>query len=62
MKPTSCQLQIRTHNRIKKTPDIILDFVCWFDGAAQNNGLLCGAGGILKTTGSTTYRWTLNCG
>jgi ribonuclease HI len=28
----------------------------------QNHGLLSGVGGILKTIGNTTYRWTLNCG
>jgi hypothetical protein len=62
MKPTSSQVLKRTHNRIKKTPDFIMESVCWFDGATQNNGLLSGAGGLLKTIGSTTYRWTLNCG
>jgi ribonuclease HI len=51
-----------THNRIKKTPNIILDNICWFDGAAQVNGTLCGAGGVIKTIGKTSYRWTLNCG
>jgi hypothetical protein len=62
MKPSSCQLQTRTHNRIKKTPDIILDNICWFDGATQLNGTLCVEGGVIKTIGKTSYRWTLNCG
>jgi ribonuclease HI len=39
-----------------------MESVCWFDGAAQNNGLLSGARGLLKTIGNTTYRWTLKCG
>jgi ribonuclease HI len=36
--------------------------ICWFDGVAQNNGTLCGVGGIIRTGGNTYYRWTLNCG
>jgi hypothetical protein len=52
----------RNHFRIKKTPDLTLDYVCWFDGAAQSQGLLSRAGGIIKTIGNSTYRWTLNCG
>jgi len=62
MKPSSCQLQTRTHNRIKKTLDIILDNICSFDGATQLNGTLCVEGGVIKTIGKTSYRWTLNCG
>jgi len=56
-----CFLYFST-NRIKKTLNIILDIVCWFDGAAQLNDTLCGARGIIKTTGKTSYIWTLNCG
>jgi hypothetical protein len=26
--------------------------ICWFDGAAQNNGTLSGAGGIIKLGGT----------
>jgi ribonuclease HI len=59
---TSCLLQSRTQSRIKKTPDFSGDNLCWFDGVAQRNGTLCGAGGIIKTSGMTSYRWTLNCG
>jgi hypothetical protein len=45
-----------------KPPDIIMQNVCWIDGASQNNGLLYGVGGIIKTGENTLYRWTLNCG
>jgi ribonuclease HI len=53
---------VRNHHRIKKTPELNLDTICWFDGAAQSNKLLSGAGGIIKTLGNSTIRWTLNCG
>jgi ribonuclease HI len=46
----------------KKPPDLYMHNICWFDGAAQNNGTLSGAGGIIKTGGNTIYRWTFNCG
>jgi len=36
--------------------------VAWFDGAAQHNGLYCGAGGKITISPQTCYRWTLNCG
>ena len=36
--------------------------VAWFDGAAQQAGLFCGAGGIITINAQTVYRWTLNCG
>jgi hypothetical protein len=51
MNSTSCQMQTRTQTRIKKTPDFSGENLCWFDGAAQQNGTLCGAGGIIKTSG-----------
>jgi len=44
--------------RKKNPPDIIMENVCWFDGASQNNGSLCGAGGIIRTGENTFYRWT----
>jgi hypothetical protein len=34
----------------------------WFDGAAQQNGNLCGVGGVLKVDDHSEFRWTLNCG
>jgi hypothetical protein len=34
----------------------------WFDGAAQSDGLNCGAGGHLRLSNSSYYCWTLNCG
>jgi hypothetical protein len=55
-------LQKRIYKRNKKTPDITLASSCWFDGAAQENGILSGAGGIIKISGNTIYRWTFNCG
>jgi len=36
--------------------------ICWFDGAAQENGILSGAGGIIKIFGNIIYRWTFNYG
>jgi ribonuclease HI len=33
-----------------------------FDGAAQQNGLCCGAGGTFKSHQSRTTNWFLNCG
>ena len=48
--------------RKKKTHDLSMHNICWFDGAAQNNGTLSRDGGIIKTTGNTIYRWTFNCG
>jgi ribonuclease HI len=36
--------------------------ICWFDGAAQNNGTLSGAGGLIKIGENIIYRWTFNYG
>jgi ribonuclease HI len=36
--------------------------VAWFDGAAQQDGSLCGAGGKIVLNSHTCFRWTLNCG
>jgi ribonuclease HI len=36
--------------------------LAWFDGAAQQNGLLSGVGGVIKLDDHKEYRWTLNCG
>jgi ribonuclease HI len=36
--------------------------VAWFDGAAQQSGSLCGAGGKIVLNSHTCFRWTLNCG
>jgi ribonuclease HI len=33
-----------------------------FDGAAQQNGLCCGAGGTFRSSLSRTSNWSLNCG
>jgi len=34
----------------------------WFDGVAQSNGLQSDAGGLLRTSKNSHYRWTFNCG
>jgi len=34
----------------------------WFDGVAQSNGQLSGAGGLITTNENTVYKWTFNCG
>jgi ribonuclease HI len=34
----------------------------WFDGATQSNGLQSGAGGLIRITENSHYRWTFNCG
>jgi ribonuclease HI len=36
--------------------------IAWFDGAAQLDGSLCGAGGHIFISSHTSYRWTLNGG
>jgi ribonuclease HI len=36
--------------------------LAWFDGAAQQNGNISGAGGIIKLDALREYRWTMNCG
>jgi hypothetical protein len=34
----------------------------WFDGASQNSGLHCGAGGKILLCDGSWINWTLNCG
>jgi ribonuclease HI len=36
--------------------------LAWFDGATQQQGLLSGAGGVIKLDVHREYRWILNCG
>jgi ribonuclease HI len=36
--------------------------VAWFDGASQQGGALCGAGGKIALNPHTCICWTLNCG
>jgi ribonuclease HI len=36
--------------------------ITWFDGDAQLDGSLCGAGGHFYISSHTSYRWTLNRG
>jgi ribonuclease HI len=42
--------------------DISEYLVSFFDGAAQEDGRCCGAGGIIKLSESTTFKWFVNCG
>jgi ribonuclease HI len=37
-------------------------YLAWFDGVAQLDGNLFGAGGVIKTPDSTVIRWIYNCG
>jgi ribonuclease HI len=34
----------------------------WFDGATQHSGTLSGAGGLIRITKDSIYRWTFCCG
>jgi len=34
----------------------------WFDGATQHSGALCGAGGLIRLTENSIYKWTFSCG
>jgi hypothetical protein len=36
--------------------------VCWFDGVVHLSDLRCGAGGLIKTSENSVYKWTFNCG
>jgi ribonuclease HI len=36
--------------------------VAFFDGATQADGRCCSAGGIIKLSESTTFKWFVNCG
>jgi hypothetical protein len=36
--------------------------VSCFDGATHTNGKCCGAGGVIKTSDISVYRWYFNCG
>jgi ribonuclease HI len=48
--------------RIHKTPPLTIQNLGWFDGAAQENGTLSGAGGVITVNEDTSYKWTFNCG
>jgi ribonuclease HI len=54
----------KTQHSIKHTVHILPHnrIIGWFDGAAQLNGDLSGAGGVIKVNEHTVYKWTLNCG
>jgi ribonuclease HI len=54
---------IKMVKQIKNTPHILEDTPTgWFDGATQLNGTLSGAGGLIKITKDSTYRWNFCCG
>ena len=36
--------------------------IAWFDGDAQMDGQICGAGGVIKTPYLMVYKWLFNCG
>jgi len=62
-------LQNRTNSLLKdRLPrDILIihqkdSALAWFDGAAQRDGMLCGAGGVIKTLDARVITWTFNCG
>jgi ribonuclease HI len=44
------------------TPNLDDIPTAWFDRAALTNGSLSGAGGLIKITHNTYYKWTFNCG
>jgi ribonuclease HI len=46
----------------KQTPDLEDIPTGWFDGATQSNGTQSGAGGLIRITKKSSYRWTFNCG
>ena len=48
--------------RLPSTKFPVDKVIVWFDGAAQQNGELNGAGGVIMINEKTEYRWTLNCG
>jgi ribonuclease HI len=45
-----------------KIPDLDDISTTWFDGATLSNGSQSGAGGLIKITHNTFYKWTFNCG
>ena len=45
--------------KIPEFDDII---TTWFDGETLSNGSQSGAGGLIKITHNTFYKWTFNCG
>jgi hypothetical protein len=46
----------------KKGPDLDDTPTGWFDGATLSNGSQSGAGGLIKISQNTFYKWTFNCG
>jgi len=56
-----CKKKIVPAPRILSTFLLVDKVHAWFDGAAQQNGNLCGAGGVIKIVDMSKYKWTLNC-
>jgi ribonuclease HI len=46
----------------KKVPDIEDIPTGWFDGATHSNGSQSGAGGLIRISQNSFYKWTFNCG
>jgi ribonuclease HI len=46
----------------KKIPELEDSITGWFDGASSANGSQSGAGGQIKISQSSYYKWTFNCG
>jgi hypothetical protein len=51
-----------TQHRSKKIPELEDTITGWFDGTSSTNGFQSGAGGQIKISQSTYYKWTFNCG
>jgi ribonuclease HI len=48
--------------RIVQIPSFTTPIVSWFDGATQLSDHRCGAGGLIKISANSVYKWTFNCG
>jgi hypothetical protein len=46
----------------KRIPNLEDTPTGWFDGEALSNGTQRSAGGLIKITKKSSYRWTFNCG
>jgi hypothetical protein len=46
----------------KRLLDLVDITTGWFDGATLSNGTQRGAGGPIRLSNNTSYRWTFNCG
>jgi ribonuclease HI len=51
-----------TQHRSKQIPELEVITTGWFDGATSANRFQSGAGGLIKISQNTYYKWTYNCG